>query len=193
MNDWIFCHNHSHGPEECRQRKKFDEVCQRLNTLSMTSEDNSNDSSNTSNNSYDRSLRSLGPVLTSLDQIFQLLSDRSDNKFLFDSEDKKFSMYLNILSDEFIVSSFSHQIESNTDIELTFENKSSVFYKVFQCHKSETNRQLNSYRFAFDIHYSMLASELFDTVLKTLLDSTRSVVSLGLRYDIESALYFGYL
>lgn len=190
MNDWIFCCNHSHNAEESAQRKKFEEVCQRLPTLSVNRHKSSD---KISDESDDRSLKTLSPVLTSLDQILRLMSERSDNKFLFESDDKKFSLYLNILNDEFIVSSISHQIESMADIELTLANKTSLFYKVFRSHKSLTDSQLNSYRFAFDVQYFMLESQLFETLLNSLVESTKTVLPLGLRYNIESALYFGYL
>ena len=68
MNDWIFCHKHNHTKEECVEQKRFEEVCHQLNATTF--------------DDRNKQLRELSPVLSTFDQIIQLLDQTIDGKFL---------------------------------------------------------------------------------------------------------------
>ena len=176
MNDWIFCHNHSH--EECPEQKKFDDMCRQLNATTI-------------DGSSDR-LRDLRPVLSTFDQIIGLLNEKNDSKFLFESKDKKFSLFLNIFNNQMIITSITNELKTNSDFLLKFFNKTSVFYKVFKTDEKEVNSELNRYRFAFDVRFFVTESQVMKTLMKTLIDSTKSVLPLDVRFDKDFEMFFGY-
>ena len=182
MNDWIFCHNHNRKEEEeeeSGEQQKFEELCHQLSTSTICDKKGV--------------VPQLCPVLSNFDQIIKLLNETNDTKFLFESEDKKFSLILNVFNKEMILSSISAEIQMNSDFLVNFCNKTAVYYKIVKNCEKKVDSELNKYRFAFDVRFFLIEIKVMVTLIKTLVDSTKSVLPLDLRFENDFQLFFGYI
>ncbi|CAG2161346.1 unnamed protein product [Oppiella nova] len=84
------------------------------------------------------------------------------------------------------MASISDSLDESKVYGINFANKTSVFYNVFKANDGEVSAELNRYRFAFDVQWFPIETQLLMSLFRTLIESTKSVLPLGLS-DLLSA------
>ncbi|XP_054157787.1 uncharacterized protein LOC128956131 [Oppia nitens] len=226
MNDWIFCHNHKHKPN-CQETTvptvvvdDYD-VCQRIHSLNTNDEVVSTTTTTTTTTTNEEKLieetdsllqQQLLPsptCLTLFDQIIVILREKISQKYLFESIDKNYSLAMNLVNYEFILSSNNLNINlddssssSNVEQCVNYSNKTSVLYKLFRHKTVDTNCKnhcnnntivsdvsvvsvveplLHSYRFAFDVQLILIDTQLMVTLISKLIESTKTILPFDMR------------
>lgn len=131
--------------------------------------------------------------LNSFEQIMAILyeANQNDSKFLFESSDKKHSLYIrSIVNPNWIVS--SHEIDNpkkKDKIQLNFISVISVYYKLFNHQDNELSNYLTQIRHSFDVNWFKIEVIVFTKLVKSLICSTKSILPIELRFeDISSEL-----
>jgi len=177
-------HESSNSANMCSQYEMNDQICEQFQSNTISDEKKTNNC-----------------LLSSLDQVLCILSQKSCSQFLFESQDKKLSLFIKLINSDLIVTNLSNQLSASLNdqtFKLDFRNVTNVLYKVFQTndkeevHKSQLE-ELCSYRLSFSVEWFRIEIKLFSTLLKTLICSTKSMLPMETRFQNHSSLFVGYL
>ena len=143
--------------------------------------------------------------LNSFEQIMAILyqANQNDSKFLFESSDKKHSLYIrSIVNPNWIVS--SHEIgnpKKKDKIQLNFISVISVYYKLFNHQDNDLSNYLTQIRHSFDVNWFKVKVIVFTELIKSLICSTKSILPVELRFEnisselnsYSQSIAYGYL